>query len=547
MVQIADAHLSVGETFSLSTSSFSASVSRLRGLSVPLSFRAAYDLKVENTVSSICDLFDAKSAQKCTDRVILQLTVCYPTAFRGDTGDLLNTGQSTMIDYSFFEDNKKLEVTMSKNNPIIFHLPRKGPIPGFSRFNMSNSTLNAEYQIYNLSVTLASPNSSIHVNLKPSSPSMSYLLILNYGGAPIVNNRTLNYSTYEIVCPQNLTTDNNGDTFYTLFASISANVRLDTKVGIGFRQLTELENQTYCALEDKKPSSIPVLGSDSELKNLTVDFSLRIFSAGCYFIDPNTTHWSSYGVDVLSSTNATTTVCSSQHLTAFAGGFAFLPASIDFSYVFSDAASFARNPTIYLTVIIVSCLYLILVVLCRYLDYRDTFKSQIHLLKDNDLEDLYFYELMVFTGNRQGAGTDSNVRFNLTGDLYDSETRELACENPAGKKGRILQRSGVDSFIMSVGSSLGSLSYMRIWHDNSGKGEAASWFLRFIIVHDLQTREKFYFICNKWLAVDKSDGRVERVIPLAGNRQKLDLAYLAKKQAKAKLSDSHLWYVMFKC
>ena len=49
---------------------------------------------------------------------------------------------------------------------------------------------------------------------------------------------------------------------------------------------------------------------------------------------------------------------------------------------------------------------------------------------------------------------------------------------------------------------------MRIWHDNSGRGAAASWFLKYVIVCDLQTMEKSYFICQQWLAVEKDDGVV---------------------------------------
>jgi hypothetical protein len=56
--------------------------------------------------------------------------------------------------------------------------------------------------------------------------------------------------------------------------------------------------------------------------------------------------------------------------------------------------------------------------------------------------------------------------------------------------------------------SLGLLNYIRIWHDNTGRGGSASWFLKYIIIRDLQTMEKSYFICQQWLAVEKNDGRV---------------------------------------
>lgn len=86
---------------------------------------------------------------------------------------------------------------------------------------------------------------------------------------------------------------------------------------------------------------------------------------------------------------------------------------------------------------------------------------------------------------------------------------------------------------------------MRIKHDNSGKSNKASWFLKFIIVHDLQTREKFYFICDKWLALDKQDGLIDRILPVAGEMQKTQFKYLLSKQTKHNISDGHLWFSIF--
>jgi len=87
---------------------------------------------------------------------------------------------------------------------------------------------------------------------------------------------------------------------------------------------------------------------------------------------------------------------------------------------------------------------------------------------------------------------------------------------------------------------------IKIWHDNSGKtGNDSSWFLKHIIVHDLQTREKFFFICEKWLAIDKDDCQIERVLPISLKKEKTDYAYLLGKQTKDKLRDDHLWFSIF--
>lgn len=85
---------------------------------------------------------------------------------------------------------------------------------------------------------------------------------------------------------------------------------------------------------------------------------------------------------------------------------------------------------------------------------------------------------------------------------------------------------------------------MRIWHDNSGE-ENASWFLDYIIVKDLQTEEKFYFVSYKWLALDKGDGKIDRLLLIANEKQKLEFKYLLQKEAKEKLTDGHLWFSIF--
>ena len=86
---------------------------------------------------------------------------------------------------------------------------------------------------------------------------------------------------------------------------------------------------------------------------------------------------------------------------------------------------------------------------------------------------------------------------------------------------------------------------MKIWHDNSGQGDAASWFLKFIIVRDFQTKEKFYFLCQNWLSVEKSDGKIERELFVACEPQQTKIKYLMQKQAKYYMMDHHLWFSVF--
>jgi hypothetical protein len=93
--------------------------------------------------------------------------------------------------------------------------------------------------------------------------------------------------------------------------------------------------------------------------------------------------------------------------------------------------------------------------------------------------------------------------------------------------------------------SLGLLNYIRIWHDNSGQGSSSSWFLKYLIIQDLQTMEKFHFICQKWFAVEKDDGKIERMLIAANEIEKHQFSYLLSKRAYNNVSDGHLWFSIF--
>ncbi|CAM4981739.1 unnamed protein product, partial [Rotaria socialis] len=113
----------------------------------------------------------------------------------------------------------------------------------------------------------------------------------------------------------------------------------------------------------------------------------------------------------------------------------------------------------------------------------------------------------------------------------------------------------IDGWIVFCPSNLTNESIYAYFIDNQktmshrsliyGEGESASWFLKYIIVRDLQTTEKFHFICQKWFAVEKGDGAIDYVLPVAGEYQKQEFSYVLSKQAYHSVSDDHLWFSIF--
>ncbi len=410
-MKISDLHLSIGKSTTTTTDLVELVYSRSNVDRLNSTTSLGPHGASINITNSICSLFDNQSIN-CSKRVVVQQTFTLAVAVNGRSSDI-NLKTSTMLSLSFYENTRSLSVSNQTSKPIILTIPRSSAISKRASFNLvntSNLTVNVLNQLYTFSLNLSTTQSSIHFNLNPYSYELSYLLVLKYGSLPAVNTQGQSYDRFKIVCPQfDLITDANGDTFYLLFSNMSSNVINSSVVGIGVRQLTLYEDKLYC-LNRTNATSIPVLSSGSDFTNITNSFSIRSFTSGCYYFNKSSGYWSTEGLEVLESTNLTTTMCEATHLTDFAGGFVVLPDSIDFDYVFAHA-SFAENMTIYVTVIIISCIYIVLVVFCMYMDRWDVAKTRIYLLDDNDPDELYFYEILVYTGRRINSGTESNVRF----------------------------------------------------------------------------------------------------------------------------------------
>lgn len=67
------------------------------------------------------------------------------------------------------------------------------------------------------------------------------------------------------------------------------------------------------------------------------------------------------------------TECYCSHLTTFAGGWAVQPNKIDWDFVFSNA-DFAKNPTLYITEIVIAALYILFAIWARRQDKKDVVK-----------------------------------------------------------------------------------------------------------------------------------------------------------------------------
>jgi hypothetical protein len=218
-------------------------------------------------------------------------------------------------------------------------------------------------------------------------------------------------SLTQFICQKikgDLILNNISGNYYLFFQNVSQINGFKGFVGYNIRELDAKEANSYCSPQNKSNSNLKLFPLIQARINFTSDFFIRSYTSGCYYYDTQTGKWSSNGMEIYEDSNLEQTHCLSYHLTSFAGGLDSSPSIINFQYSFANA-SLSRNLIIYITVILFICLYVLFAIWARYKDIRDVKKLNIIPLKDNDSSDNYFYELMVFTGNRNESETDSKV------------------------------------------------------------------------------------------------------------------------------------------
>ncbi|CAL1531578.1 unnamed protein product, partial [Lymnaea stagnalis] len=189
------------------------------------------------------------------------------------------------------------------------------------------------------------------------------------------------------------------------------------------------------------------------------------------------------------------TLCTCNDGTEIINGlsFSFVPNTIHFGTVFSKFDIKGQG----LLIGVLLGLYLIFTIICLWAHYKDRkgmLQWGVFPLADNYADDNYYYLVTVHTGLRKSAGTKSEVSFCLYGEEDETGVRILS----DGVKERFPTGS-ICNLVMACPSTLGDLQCLRIWHDGSGEGNWANWYLDRVDVIDIQTGRANYFLCEEWL------------------------------------------------
>jgi polycystin 1L2 len=113
-------------------------------------------------------------------------------------------------------------------------------------------------------------------------------------------------------------------------------------------------------------------------------------------------------MDIYADSNLLYTHCSTTHLTQFAGGLKLVPNQINFNMFLANASP-AKSPLIYALLFAITLAYLAFLAWAYWVDANEAKRMGVTVLEDNLFGDSYCYEVLVFSGCRREAGTDSKV------------------------------------------------------------------------------------------------------------------------------------------
>ncbi|XP_071965410.1 uncharacterized protein [Antedon mediterranea] len=265
-------------------------------------------------------------------------------------------------------------------------------------------------------------------------------------------------------------------------------------------------------------------------------YSISFYTTSCMYYDTYAKIFKFDGMEVLPTSDRECTRCNTYHLTSFGGGFSVPMNTIDLSE--SAFTKLGENPVVFVFMTCCICIYTVVIIWARKEDQRDKSRAGVTPMSDNDPRHTYNYEITFFTGVRKNSSTSAHVSFIIQGEGGETGIRVVK-----DKKRKLFERGGIDSFLMSVPKTLGTMVHLRIWHDN--KGKYPSWFLSRASIKDLQTNRMYYFMLDKWLAVEEDDGQIERIVPVAGMSELTSFGHLFYSRTRRNLSDAHLWFSVF--
>ncbi|XP_055877066.1 polycystin family receptor for egg jelly-like isoform X1 [Biomphalaria glabrata] len=274
----------------------------------------------------------------------------------------------------------------------------------------------------------------------------------------------------------------------------------------------------------------------SDSYNLNDAYLFGVTTSACFSWNDTVKDWQTDKCKLTKEKGNVVCTCGDGKEIISAVSFNFEPNTIHFGTVFSKFDIKAQG-IVFGVLITLYVMFTLIGFWAHYMDKRGMLQWGVFPLVDNCSNNTYFYLITVHTGLRRSAGTKSNVYFCLSGQDHDTGIRKLSDGIKEG-----FSTGSVCHFVMACEECLGDLQCIKIWHDNSGKGNDATWYLDQIDIVDLQNTKGYYFVCGEWLSPEFS---LETTIAATCVDELETLKNLFFTNTKQHLTDDHIWLSVF--
>ncbi|KAG7526791.1 polycystic kidney disease protein 1-like 1 [Solea senegalensis] len=269
-----------------------------------------------------------------------------------------------------------------------------------------------------------------------------------------------------------------------------------------------------------------------------ISYTLTVVSSQCLSWDDHQGAWTHRGCRTQRGDTTSAVNCSCHQLRPLTVVQHHIQSSNDTSSL-EPFLSVSQDLTVLAVLVLCACLCLPASVACRRADADNEKHRRVHYLSDNSPFDPCLYAVTIHTGLCSAATMTSKMQFtSLYGEDGVSHTKELQVPGCT-----LFRRNSQDTFLLSAAESLGSMWGVHIWHD--GSGPSPDWYLKHVEVSEVNSRRAWLFLGQCWLAVNKCDGQVERMLRVCTHG--LGFAEMLRFKLSDLLADFHIWMSVYSC